>query len=265
MLKTAIIVLPDTHCNSQLGLCSPNWLFELNDLQKLLHQCYIKIVKKASGLKERGWTLVSALAGDNIDLMAGGRTDKLVTYNSSEALDLAKVTLKHLTRLCKYNFVFQGTEAHDGISHCYAETLGQLLGTERTSKGRYAWEMFEDDAFGALINIAHHPKGSLRFSAESTLSALVENYGKTGLKIPRLIIRGHNHRYDDTGNKYSHVRCAVSPGFQLLTPLSHRMGSGYELPDIGGLIVYINDGNITVEPMRFRFEAQRENYRWKGR
>jgi hypothetical protein len=122
-----------------------------------------------------------------------------------------------------------------------------------------SWWHLRMEIQGRLIDVTHHGRTGQREHTRAGNASLYAHdimlaHAKQGDRWPDLCIRGHHHRFND-----SHDACPV----RVITTGCWQMPTGYvkkiaadTLPDIGGLIVVIRDGEI-LEPKKVQFKVQR--------
>lgn len=94
-----------------------------------------------------------------------------------------------------------------------------------------------------MLDIAHHGRAGGR----KWTSAAAGFAAEVGLRPPRYVLRGHNHRIDDSGEKLPFTRYISCPAWQLRTSFGWKVGQARA--DIGGIII---DGDgVRFEKARY--------------
>ena len=249
-----IVVISDTHFGSAVAL---NNGCQLDD-GGWYHPSVIQ--KKLWALWENFWDwtydhikkepFVLVHNGDIIDGVHHRITNP-VSHNLTTQSRIAIQELEpHIARSERY-YQIRGTEAHVGQAAQEEESIAAALGAVQDKEtGCYSrWEMWMKFC-GKLIHFAHHIGTTRSAAYESSapmreiVAAFVES-GQWGMKPPDFIIRSHAHRYI----KVEPPNCCivVTPGWQLKTPLTHKIDR-MRGPMFGGLLIRDGaDGVYTKE------------------
>ena len=114
---------------------------------------------------------------------------------------------------------------------------------------------FEMDVQGVRFDFAHHGRvGARPWTKPNAVHALAMeifyNAAANQRPFPHLAVRSHMHQYVDTHDSHP-TRLIQMPAWQLATAFIHRIAPN-ALADVGGLIITVTDGEMTVEPVRYR-------------
>lgn len=250
------IVISDLHAGCQFGLCPPHEI--LLDGGGVYRPSLL--VNKMWGWWEEMWDkwvpaathhepYAVVVNGDITDGRHHGTTTQ-ITQNLSDQRKIALEILSPIVKLCEGRFyVIRGTEAHTGATGENEETLAQELGAIPDENGNYArWELWLRMG-NRLAHIMHHIGTTGSMAYETT--ALMKEYSESCAESarwnrprPDWVIRSHRHRNAEirvpTDNNYG--ICAVTPGWQLKTPLTHRLPGGrITTPQCGAILIRVGD------------------------
>lgn len=254
-----LIIFSDIHCGCRLGLCPP--VVHLDDGGTYR---YSAVQKKVWTMWNEFWNVwvPEVTKGEDYIIVNNGDVIDGVHHNSTTQIshnieDQKRIAIQILEPIiknpkCKGYYHIRGTEAHVGQSGQYEESVAkslnaipQIINGQKT----YArWELWLK--FGkSLIHFTHHVGTSNSAAYESTAvyKELVEAYneaGRFGDKPPSAVIRSHRHRQFEvkiaTQNGYAFS--IVTPGWQLRTPFTYRLGLGRSsTPQIGGYLLRHGD------------------------
>lgn len=254
-IKNAIVI-SDTHIGCKLGLCPPKVQLDEGGyyipslLQQKLWTFWQEFWNEWVPKVTKGADYLVVHNGDALDGVHHNAVTQ-ISNNYETQLAIAREVLQPIVdnKKCKKYFHIRGTEAHVGPSAQYEEKLAQELGAVPDQNNNHArWEMWLKMA-GALIHFTHHVGTTSSASYESTAvyKELIEAYneaGRYGDKPPDCVIRSHRHRQMEirisTVSGYG-ISC-VTPGWQLRTPFTYRMGLGRSsMPQIGGYLIRCNE------------------------
>ena len=252
----------DTHCNHRLGLRPPEVILDDGDTDRASKESlwlwsvwldeFIPAVRRAA----RGGPLYVAGVGDLIDLDIRARHLQLISRNAKTALDIAHDALYPLVRHADGFFVCRGTAAHTGESSQFEEMLAEALGARRRGPNFAAWSWLVESG-GVLIEMAHHISTSRRASTRQGVAVreavdTIVDYAAHDDRIPDLVVRGHGHKFEDSGDEHR-ARVIALPCWSFRPDeFAHRIGMGTRLPEIGGVIAICHDGRLEVEKLRYR-------------
>ena len=254
-IRQAVIV-SDIHAGCQFGLCPPG------DIQLDgggIYRASPLVLKMWSWWEEfwgewvpnvtRGEPYAVIVNGDSTDGRHHGTTTQ-ISQNLSDQRKIAYSILRPIVEKCDgHFFMIRGTEAHTGAAGENEETLAQELGAIPDENGNYARNELWLRIGGRLAHILHQI--STAGSAAYEMTALsrefaiqVEEAGRWGKEMPDFIIRAHRHRHGKIEPTTANIRCvvAVTPGWQLKTPLVWRLMTGKNTtPQCGGILIRTGD------------------------
>ena len=105
--------------------------------------------------------------------------------------------------------------------------------------------------------MAHHISTSRRASTRQGVAVreavdTIVDYATHDDRIPDLVVRGHGHKFEDSGDEHR-ARVIALPCWSFRPDeFAHRIGMGTRLPEIGGLIATCHDGKLEVKKLRYR-------------
>jgi len=256
-----LVVISDTHCGCQLGLCPPKRIrldeggsYSPSRLQRKVWRCWEDLWRQWVPEATRGEPYAIVVNGDTLD----GRHHGAVTQFAGNLADQARVAYEALAPVVEGHplYMIRGTEAHVGPSAEAEEQLAERLGAIPDEDGRYArWELWKWLAGRKkLVHFLHHigVTGSQAYEATAVHKELVEAFAEAARwrqHPPNAVIRSHRHRFTETRIPTADgaAIAAVTPGWQLKTPFAWKVPGGRQsLPQIGALLVRVARGEIYV-------------------
>lgn len=269
-----IIVIADTHCNSTIGLCRPDG-HRLDDggtylpskFQTALWSMFENMCEEwiPRVTKKEPWDLV--INGDSID-GDHHRTPTIISRNMQDQFRVARDTLSPIVKQCKSSggklFMVRGTEAHVGPSAQEEERLAEALGATPDSNGNFSrWKLYRNLG-GHLCMFRHHIGGGQSQAYEGTALTKTQanqftDAGRWGRRVAQVDVRAHRHRYAkwEKDGTHGHYITVVVPGWQGMTPFSHRMSDPQE-PEFGAVLVRVGDEEIFTRSKVYSIEHEQE-------
>jgi len=256
-----VAIVSDMHVNSTVGLSVPT--LELDDggdyraspTQRNLWTCWNVFWDEVERLKtETGYGLLVVFNGDVGELDVKSRTHQLVSRNKSTALRHARTVIERPVGLADWSLFIRGTASHVGKSSWFEEELAADT-TNAVRNGESAsWYAWRGHIGGVLMDFKHFVRlGAKPWTRTNPLGELSNNLEMDAYRkrqpVPTLAIRSHRHFYADTANNHP-VRVIVTPCWQAIPEYISAV-DGIEPPDIGGLVVTIDEGRWTAIPRRF--------------
>ena len=162
-------------------------------------------------------------------------------------------------------FASHNTDYHVGTVGQDEEAIAVAVHAEHykgTGAGQRIHEVLNLEINGLVANFAHHIGVSNANKAgvidkEITASILAELAGHSRTDV---LIRNHVHTYRQVGSGYRHG--ATSPAWQLQTKFTRRGGVFQQVPDIGGLVVWLdgqakqnNDDPVRIQPILYPLQS----------
>ena len=247
-----IIVISDTHCGCQFGLCPPvvqldsGGEYRANKFQNDVYKKWLLFWNEWVPRVTEKEQYIIVHNGDVIDGVHHGTVTQ-ISQNINDQLIVAQKCLEPIitNKNCVGYYHIRGTEAHVGKSGQYEEMLARSLGAVKDEFGNYArFEMWMQ-LQSSLIHFSHHigTTGSVSYESTAPHKELVEAYlesGRWGDHPPDLVVRSHRHRqYEERiASKNGYTMSITTPGWQLKTPIVHRSASGRSSsPQIGGYLI----------------------------
>jgi len=265
MVVRNLVVVSDTHCGCQLGLCPPTpvLLDEGGTYQPSPFQ------QKVWGIWREFWDdWVPTVVGDEpFDLVHNGdaidgvhhRGTTQISHNIKDQRKVAIDVMKPEVARCKERggtyFHIRGTEAHVGSSAADEETVAEALGAKKNAIGQHArndiWKRVGGPT-GPLVHLLHHISPSGSTARETTalnveLSAELTEAAQWGRQHPDVIVRSHRHRYSaiQLPTRRGYAISVVTPAWQGKTPFTWKIaGARLTEPQFGGLVIRYNDEGV---------------------
>ena len=266
--SVVIAVTSDLHCGSTVALCPPvihvddGGEYRASKAQLWLWENWrdfwgrVDAQRKASGA-----SLYQVYNGDMTEGDHHKTTQILSGNPTAQATVVNEVMRVPLALKPEGIIVVRGTEAHVGASACYEERIAsglrkdgyKVLVDDATGNASH-WH-FEMDVQGVRFDFAHHGRvGARPWTKPNAVHALAMeifyNAAANERPFPHLAVRSHMHQYVDTHDSHP-TRLIQMPAWQLATAFIHRIAPN-ALADVGGLIITVTEGEMTVEPVRYR-------------
>lgn len=272
---TSIVVVSDTHCGCQLGLCPPTvaldhgGTYNASRLQRVVWSWWREFCDDFVPDATKGEPFAVVHNGDCLDGVHHGSTTQ-ITHNLADQRRIAVGVLRPLMQACGGRYYhIRGTEAHVGQSGEHEEAVARELGAIPDEEGNHArWEMRL--RFGKhLLHFTHHiATTSSPYSETTALTREAVNMfvecGQSGDPMPSMIVRSHRHRYSAVRvpfpgkSERDDVHCVTTPAWQLKTPFVFKTGARNSQPQIGGLVIRLHEGELFYRRYVKRISPQRE-------
>lgn len=272
------VVVSDLHCGCKMGLYPCDSWEDLvldcdtstkpSKLRCEIYSAWRKFWDEWVPEATRGEEYVIVINGDAVD----GRHHNSVTQisqNLSDQKKIAEAVLKPelMRKECKALYCIRGTEAHVGSSGETEETLAELLGATKNSKGQFSsdtmWLRLGGPK-GCLAHFAHTigVTGKTHYESSAVMSEIGEMYveaGRWGNAAADVIVRSHRHRYIEirVPSQHGYTIGVVTSGWQGPTPFSRKVAGGRMAePQIGGIL--IRQGDVDLYTRSFVVGMERE-------
>lgn len=249
-MPKAIVVVADTHVGSIYGLLPPGFVtsddcpVNLNVGQKFLWECWQHFVAKVAA-----YNPAAVVAnGDLIDgLQPAQRGTELCLTLLSDQTKAAQTILKDALKAwgSPKLYVVAGTAYHTSPAAREEEVIAETLNAQTykgTGTGRYVRQALDLDVDGVQLNFAHAigvTTGSYRATAidkEALFATLAGREGKAA-KCDG-IVRSHVHSF--THLELPHKHALTTPCWQLQTEFCRKRGQYRMIPDVGGVVLWID-------------------------
>lgn len=266
--KTALIWLSDTHSNSTIGLCHPSVTlddgneYKLNRAQRQLWEAYLDFLAWTKDLTA-GYRRVGVLGGDMVEGDTKGRSTQLMSRNQADVLKIAQKTLEPALDLFDLTIAIRGTEAHVGASGNLEEILANDITNIHKENGVSSHYHVRKVFSGVRTDLAHHTgmggKPWTEKNAANALAALVRyEYTTMNQPEPHYVVRGHTHRWADSGENFAPLTAIIAPSWCLKTSYVYRIGGENKLSTIGGLVILCENGVGRHVRKIYEFEKARK-------
>ncbi|MEA4811146.1 MAG: hypothetical protein VB108_01095 [Anaerolineaceae bacterium] len=255
MSGSVLAVISDTHIGSTTALAPLRYQLhnrnslelqtvEANRLQKWLHEQWVDYWAYVRTLSKRRRLIVAHL-GDVIDGNHHGSTQLV-----SEVGDQYEMAMQLLEPIRGFANTFVGIfgtgPSHGGMDNADEAAIYSKLGAD------YVGQQVTLSIDGVLVDLAHHGRASARNYSSTAVSQAAEvmlEYAQSGDPLPNLILRGHRHKFQDSGAHFEQTRLIQCPAWQLKTSHGWKVATNAR-SDIGGVIVI--DGNVNLSKARYR-------------
>lgn len=252
MKETPLVIVSDLHVNSTVALCSPGCKlvddggYELNKPQEWLWGNWLHFIN----LIPKGAPCI--INGDIVQGVHAQRDVQIITASEKVQRDMAIKTIEPLAQKVGELYFIRGTEYHDKNNGDDIEQVAaNFTNTVKDANGNCsAWELYIEIA-DKLIYATHHISASKAnpttplFKASQELRAL---HFERKYPLPDLAVFSHVHQYHYYADGVPNV--ISTPAWQLKNSYVYkRMPLVY--PQIGGVILWISENGIRVEPHRY--------------
>ena len=259
-----LVVVSDTHCGCQLGLCPPSGasldnggIYAPSSFQLNVWEWWREFWEDYVPAATKGEPYVVVHNGDAIDGVHHHSTTQIthnITYQKRIAVSVMAPVIAHPNCLAYYHI--RGTEAHVGQSAQDEEALAKALGAVPNSIGQYARYELWKTVGPRLVHLLHHvgTTGSQAYEATAVHKELTESIleaGRWDRRRPDIIVRSHRHRYIETTIPTASGACraVVTPSWQGKTSFAWRIpGARLAEPQFGGLVIRYAHGELFVRP-----------------
>lgn len=271
-MKRALVFISDIHCGSTVGLMHPKgvqhddgqWIYP-SPVQEYLWEQHTKFCQEAAELAEGRETHLFLMG----DLTDGDhhRTHQIVSNDQGLHIQIAADVLMDGILQIEHSSLhaLRGTPSHVGKASGLEKSVMARLKREGVTtivahKGGslvhpYLYAEFE----GTLFDLRHHGRQGQREHTRGSYSRLYAldlylSHHLEGRRPPDIAVRGHLHKYMDSGADHRGITRAIQlPCWQLHTEWTRRI-SIETMPDIGGLVVLLDDGRPDVRPLLYKPE-----------
>lgn len=262
-MTTVIAVVSDIHAGSTVALCPPKielddgGSYEASRPQVWLWGHWLKFWERVQKVRDdHHATLIAGFNGDLTEGYHHGTTQILSANPTAQAAVVDAIMHVPMALAPDKMFLVRGTEAHVGKSAAYEERAAKGLAKDGRpvitcpDTGNASHWSLTLDVDGKRLNFEHHGRMGQRPWTKPNITAnlaaeIFYEYASRGERHPDLAVRSHLHRYVDTYDQHP-VRVIQTPAWQLATAFTYRLSTP-ALADIGGLIIVVDDGEITVE------------------
>lgn len=257
-MSAIVVQIGCLHCGSTVSLCSPSitlpdaGTYRASKAQLEIWRVWSNlwaIVKELRGKRNKK-KLIIIINGEIIDNYHH-ETPQLISPLQTSQLKIAYKVFEPIFALKPDAiYVIRGTEAHSGKDGQWDEAFARdIEAVQDETNEMFSWWWLPLMVEDVLFDIAHHGKSGYReHTGPNALNAIATEtmieYTRTGDRIPDLVLRGHVHRWYDSGKNYP-VRVLLNPSWQLQTAHGARIGAGKILP-IGGNIIIVDGSEYEV-------------------
>lgn len=262
--RSPIVVVPigDLHVGSSVALCHPDGIvledggrYMPNAAQVWLWRQYDAILDRVRELRKRRVHVVTIFMGEFVD----GRHHE-TTQLASQAPEIQAAAaidvVQPLATMSHELYVMRGTDAHSGHGAASDYAIGRELGAVRDMTGQAAYYELRLNVGGVVLDVAHHISGGgddVRLYG----NAIKRETAAMLLEDPdiNIVLRGHVHRYADTGETFGLSRWGmVTPAWQLKTSFTHRVTRRREFI-VGTHLIHVESGAWSRERLMWQVPA----------
>lgn len=272
MARHALVLVSDIHAGSTVGMLHEDGV-QTDD------QTWIKPSVAQSWLNQKHAEMIADVEklvdGHTTHLFLNGDITEGVHHNTHQIISPDKgvhiqaafdVLDKGILRLGFDTIhMTRGTPAHvdnaSGLEKSVAAKLnaaGYPVLRDPTSNS-FVWPFIYAEFDGVLFDIRHHGRAGQREHTRKSYAALYaqdiwQSHVADGRRPPDIAVRAHLHRFIDSGPDHRGITRAIQmPCWQLTTQWVRRIGAE-TLPDIGCVVILVDDGRVSVTPLLYRPE-----------
>lgn len=258
----------DIHAGGTTALCpevvslDDGGEYRASKVQRWLFQCWEQYWARVGDV--RAQLKAELYVVFNGDLVEGDHhnTSKIISRNlGAQKIAVAEIVKVPLALKPDRIVVVRGTEAHVGDSGSSEESVADGLKRDKRpivcdqETGAASWWHWRPELQGVRLDITHHGRAGQRQHTEASAMALYAHdiflaHTKDGDPHPHLSMRGHHHRWGDSGDA-APTRVVRSGCWQFGTGHVKKVAPD-TLPGIGGHIVTIHDGEYEVQKVSFK-------------
>lgn len=267
--RVVIAVVSDVHAGSTVAVCPPK--IEMDDggeyvaskAQRWLWQCWLEFWATVEE-RAQGASLYTVFNGDLTEGFHHGTTQILTGNPTAQARVVDACMAPVLELRAEQMFFVRGTAAHVGKSAAYEERIALGLWKDKRpvqrdpDTGSASWWHLAMEVQGIRLSFAHHGRMGQRPWTKHNIPALLAHQifmERATRERPHyhLAVRSHFHTYVDT-HEVSPTRLIQTPAWQLHTEYAWK-AVPENLADIGGVIITIERGSVSVDPVLFKPEG----------
>lgn len=267
----SIVVVSDTHCGCQLGLCPPSvpldggGTYEASRLQRIVWGWWDEFWRDFVPKATKGEPFAVVMNGDCLDGVHHGATTQ-ITHNMNDQRMIAQSVLEPIVEACGGRYWhIRGTEAHVGQAAEHEEAVARSLGAIPDEDGNHARWNLRATLGEHRIHFAHHisPSQSPFAKSGALQREMVGTYvqtGKWGDAPYSMLVRSHRHEHSETVERGAHgkITVTVTPAWQLFTPFVHKTAARVGQPEIGGIVIRLVDDELFTRAFVKRISPPRE-------
>ena len=269
----------DGHSNSDSGLMPPKIYgasgnsIGHNPFQAWMWDKFLRCCDEIGEEKERAkLPLAVVLNGDSLDKNIHAPEEMLV-LNEAAILANAVATYQPIIDIADFVYVIRGTPAHTGKGSHLEEQLGKALGAISPNPGaieqkrQHSWWHLDLEIGEVTFDIQHHAESSSRKTwtvgggALRIAKTVYDEYNLTGDIPPDVVLRNHNHHWEDSGTNYL-TRAFMLPAWQGPTNFTHRIAMGAKVHPVGAIMFDCGQskrrfGNRKYDWAKFMYSPER--------
>jgi hypothetical protein len=268
-----LIVISDSHCGDQLGLCPPSvtlshgGAYHASAFQRAVWEHWQHFWDKWVPNVTRHEPFAVLFNGDMVEGRHHGATHQ-ISSNLADQANIAYEVLAPIVEKCDGRFYYvSGTPVHAGEAGEDEERLALRLGAIANEYGKATRYELYIKVGDCLAHASHHigVTGSMAYETTALTKEFNEfcaESARWGRPIPDVIVRSHRHRHSEvrvpTARGYGII--FVTSAWQLKTPFLFRIPGGrVSTPNVGGSLVRHGDEEFytrhyTVETARSKTE-----------
>lgn len=267
-VKPVVIAhVSDMHAGSTVALCPPTLhlddggVYHASKFQRWLWQSWLAYWDRITVLRKRHKAdLYVILNGDLVEGHHHRNTHIVANNPNAQAHAVNAMMRVPLDLKPERLFVVRGTEAHAGSEGSSEERIADGLRRDKRpivgdpESGTASWWHLRLEVNDVLIDVTHHGRTGGREHTRAGAASLhahdiLLSHVKRGERPPDLCLRGHWHRFNDSGDACD-VRVITSGAWQGKSGHVHKVAPD-TVADFGGLAIVVTDGDYTVEKVKF--------------
>lgn len=256
LTAAVLAAVGDEHVGSTIGLCPPDGI-ELEDGGRYMPNVFQLWMWErwleywdAVDQTANGLPIIAVSNGEFID---GNhhRTTQIATPNPQMMIDAAVKVWRPIAGKAYQTYATKGTEAHIGAGGASDSAVAGAIEAQKDPDTRKPiFDHLKLVVAGVSFSIAHHVSSTARMwthgnNIRTEVLEMMDDARDSGQAPPDYVIRGHVHKFSDTGLNYR-TRGLVLPAWQGLTGYVSRL-TRRENRTVGGVIIKCQNGKSQME------------------
>lgn len=270
-LKSAalVAVTGDHHCNDSVALFPERFVTDHGQIispsrtQQFILECWRNYWDDIAYRKRKlKVPVVAVFNGELADMNRHTKTG-LVSHSPADAKRIALAAFEPALAVADIVFVCRGTEAHAGEDSHIDEELSWDMNAVRVvpDEPRARW-LHLIEVGGVVIEIAHHPGvgHGVPWTAGNDANKLAfiswSKYAAAGIRPPDVIVRGHTHKYSDSGRNHR-TFAVINRSWKATDAYAQKFGGSPTPLPIGGAAFLCRDGRYEHIDYRYDWPVER--------
>lgn len=264
-----VAITGDHHCNDSVALFPAEFttdhgqIITPSKIQQFISRCWNNYWDDIAWRKRKTrLPVVAVFNGELADMNRHTKTG-LITHSPADAKRIALAAFAPALAVADVVFVCRGTEAHAGEDSHMDEELAWEMNAVRIvpDEPRARW-LHLLEVGGVLFDVAHHPGTGhaapwTRGNDANKLAFITrQTYVEAGIRPPDIVMRGHTHKYADSGRNHRTLAIIGRP-WKATDAYAQKFGSRPLPLPVGGAAFVCQDGRYEHIDYRYDWPAER--------